>query len=109
MIINTRPHKQARKLSYKLEALNIEHTSFPLSDIKQRKNLTSADIEILKEIHTFDGIAFTSAAAAKYGIKIVQDFISLEECNAKFLAVGPSTQENLSNHGLSCLIPKEFQ
>ena len=45
MIINTRPHKQARKLSYKLEALNIEHTSFPLSDIKQRKNLTSADIE----------------------------------------------------------------
>ena len=78
MIINTRPHKQARKLSYKLEALNIEHTSFPLSDIKQRKNLTSADIEILKDIHTFDGIAFTSAAAVKYGIKIVQDFISLE-------------------------------
>ena len=109
MIINTRPHKQARKLSYKLEALNIEHTSFPLSDIKQRKNLTSADIEILKDIHTFDGIAFTSAAAVKYGIKIVQDFISLEECNAKFLAVGPSTQENLSNHGLNSLIPKEFQ
>ena len=63
MIINTRPHKQARKLSYKLEALNIEHTSFPLSDIKQRKNLTSADIEILKDIHTFDGIAFTSAGS----------------------------------------------
>ena len=105
MIINTRPHKQARKLSYKLEALNFEHASFPLSDIKQRKNLTSGDIEILKDIHTFDGIAFTSAAAVMYGIKIVQDFISLEECNA----VGPSTQENLLNHGLDSLIPREFQ
>ena len=37
-IINTRPRKQARKLNYKLEALNIEYTSFPLSDNKQRKN-----------------------------------------------------------------------
>ena len=73
MIINTRPEKQARRLGYKIEQAELNYLNIPITDITQRNFLSKDEISNLKKIEEFEVLIFTSIAAVKYGIKIVQD------------------------------------
>ena len=53
-------------------------------------------------------LIFTSIAAVKYGIKIVQDFISIEDAKFQFMAVGPSTSNALLSHGINAILPDTY-
>ena len=98
MIINTRPEKQARRLGYKIEQAELNYLNIPITDITQRNFLSKDEISNLKKIEEFEVLIFTSIAAVKYGIKIVQDFISIEDAKFLFLAVGTSTSKALLSH-----------
>ena len=108
MIINTRPEKQARRLGYKIEQAELNYLNIPITDITQRNFLSKDEISNLKKIEEFEVLIFTSIAAVKYGIKIVQDFISIEDAKFQFMAVGPSTSKALLSHGINAMLPDTY-
>ena len=108
MIINTRPEKQARRLGYKIEQAELNYLNIPITDITQRNFLSKDEINDLKKIEEFEVLIFTSIAAVKYGIKIVQDFISIEDAKFQFMAVGPSTLKALLSHGINAMLPDTY-
>tara|TARA_B100000989_G_C19497894_1_gene452925 strand:+ start:937 stop:1638 length:702 start_codon:yes stop_codon:yes gene_type:complete len=108
MIINTRPEKQARRLGYRIEQAELNYLNIPITDIAQRNFLSKDEISNLKKIEGFEVLIFTSIAAVKYGIKIVQDFISIEDAKFQFMAVGPSTLKALSSHGINAMLPDTY-
>ena len=108
MIINTRPEKQARRLGYKIEQAELNYLNIPITDITQRNFLSKDEISNLKKIEEFEVLIFTSIAAVKYGIKIVQDFISIEDAKFQFMAVGPSTSKALLSHGINSMLPDTY-
>jgi uroporphyrinogen III methyltransferase/synthase len=113
-VLVTRARNQASELAERIDDLGGEPYEFPAIDIRQPTDLTTLELldQALLRIEEYDWIMFTSVNGVDYFfLRMKQLGIDIRRMSkAKIAAVGPKTEEALSNRGLMTVaLPASFQ
>jgi len=106
MIINTRPEEVSKKINELCVQEKIECKHIHMSRIEFLSGTKKQQIykEVIKNIHTFSNIIFTSQASAKFGSNLFNSNPDL--LNSKnIFSVGDATRKILIDHGFKSITP----
>ncbi len=107
MIINTRPEEVSKKIIELSEREKVEFRHVHMSRIEFLSGSKKQQIyrEVIKNIHTFSNIIFTSQASAKFGSELFNLHPSLLNSKQNIFSVGNATKKILIDNGFSSTIP----
>lgn len=107
MIINTRPEEVSKKIIELFEQEKIECKHIHMSRIEILSGIKKQQIcrEVIKNIHTFSNIIFTSQASAKFGSKLFNSNPGLLNSKQNIFSVGDATKKILIDHGFKSITP----
>ena len=107
MIINTRPEEVSKKIIELCEQEKIEFRHVHMSRIEFLSGSKKQQIcrEVIKNIHTFANIIFTSQASAKFGSKLFNSNPGLLNSKQNIFSVGDATKKILIDHGFKSITP----
>jgi hypothetical protein len=107
MIINTRPEEVSKKIIKLFEQEKIECKHIHMSRIEFLSGTKKQQIykEVIKNIHTFSNIIFTSQAAAKFGSDLFNTNPNLLNSKQNIFSVGDTTKKILIDYGFKSITP----
>jgi uroporphyrinogen-III synthase len=107
MIINTRPEEVSKKIIELSEREKVEFRHVHMSRIEFLSGSKKQQIyrEVIKNIHTFSNIIFTSQASAKFGSELFNLHPSLLNSKQNIFSVGDATKKILIDNGFSSTTP----
>jgi uroporphyrinogen-III synthase len=107
MIINTRPEEVSKKIIELCEQEKIECRHLHMSRVEFLSGAKKQQIcrEVIKNIHTFSNIIFTSQASAKFGSKLFNSHPSLLNSKQNIFSIGDATKKILIDHGFKPITP----
>ena len=107
MIINTRPEEVSKKIIELCDQERIVCRHVHMSRIKFLSGPKKQQIcrEVIKNIHTFSNIIFTSQASAKFGSKLFNSNPGLLNSKQNIFSVGDATKKILIDHGFKSITP----
>ena len=107
MIINTRPEEVSKKIIELFEQEKIECKHIHMSRIEILSGIKKQQIcrEVIKNIHTFSNVIFTSQASAKFGSKLFNSNPGLLNSKQNIFSVGDATKKILIDHGFKSITP----
>jgi uroporphyrinogen-III synthase len=107
MIINTRPEEVSKKIIELCEQEKIESRHVHMSRIEFLSGLKKQHIykEVIKNIHTFSNIIFTSQASAKFGSELFNLHPGLLNSKQNIFSVGDATKKILIDNGFKPITP----
>jgi len=107
MIINTRPEEVSKKIIELFEQEKIECKHIHMSRIEILSGIKKQQIcrEVIKNIHTFSNIIFTSQASAKFGSKLFNSNPGLLNSKQNIFSVGDATKKILIENGFKSITP----
>ena len=107
MIINTRPKEVSKKIIELCEQEKIECSQIHMSRIEFLSGSKKQQIykEVIKNIHTFSNIIFTSQASAKFGSELFNKDPKMLNSKQNFFSVGDATKKILTDNGFKSITP----
>ena len=107
MIINTRPKAVSKKIIELCVQQKIECNHVHMSKIEFLSGTKKQQInqEVVKNIHTFSNIIFTSQASAKFGSELFNKNPNMLNSKQNFFSVGDATQKILIDNGFKSITP----
>lgn len=107
MIINTRPKAVSKKIIELCVQQNVEFRHVHMSKIEFLSGTKKQKIhqEVVKNIHTFSNIIFTSQASAKFGSELFNKNPKMLNPKQNFFSVGDATKKILIDNGLKSITP----
>ena len=107
MIINTRPKAVSKKIIELCVQQKIECNHVHMSKIEFLSGTKKQQInqEVVKNIHTFSNIIFTSQASAKFGSELFNKNPKMLNSKQNFFSVGDATQKILIDNGFKSITP----
>lgn len=107
MIINTRPEEVSKKIIELCEQEKIESRHVHMSRIEFLSGSKKQQIykELIKNIHTFSNIIFTSQASAKFGSELFNLHPGLLNSKQNIFSVGDATKKILIDNGFKSITP----
>ena len=107
MIINTRPEEVSKKIIELCEQEKIECRHIHMSKIEFLSGTKKQKIyrEVIKNIHTFSNIIFTSQGSAKFGSELFNLHPGLLNSKQNIFSVGDATKKILIDHGFKSITP----
>ena len=107
MIINTRPEEVSKKIIELCEQEKIKSKHIHMSRIEFLSGTKKQQIceEVIKNIHTFSNIIFTSQASAKFGSKLFNSNPDLLNSKQNIFSIGDATKKILIDHGFKSITP----
>lgn len=106
MIVNTRPKSLSINLKKLAMDLGIEINNIHMSKINFIAPKEDSICKI-QNIDSYKNIIFTSQNSVINGLKIIEDFHSINSLNNNFLTTGPSTSNKLLQKGVRSISPLE--
>jgi len=107
MIINTRPKAVSKKIIELCVQQKIECNHVHMSKIEFLSGTKKQQInqEVVKNIHTFSNIIFTSQASAKFGSELFNKNPKMLNSKQNFFSVGDATEKILIDNGFKSITP----
>ena len=107
MIINTRPKAVSKKIIELCVQQKIECNHVHMSKIEFLSGTKKQQInqEVVKNIHTFSNIIFTSQASAKFGSELFNKNPKMLNSKQNFFSVGDATKKILIDNGFKSITP----
>ena len=107
MIINTRPKAVSKKIIELCVQQKVECSHVHMSKIEFLSGTKKQQInqEVVKNIHTFSNIIFTSQASAKFGSELFNKNPKMLNSKQNFFSVGDATQKILIDNGFKSITP----
>ena len=107
MIINTRPKAVSKKIIELCVQQKVECSHIHMSKIEFLSGTKKQQInqEVVKNIHTFSNIIFTSQASAKFGSELFNKNPNMLNSKQNFFSVGDATRKILIDHGFKSITP----
>ena len=107
MIINTRPKAVSKKIIELCLQQEVECSHVHMSKIEFLSGTKKQQInqEVVKNIHTFSNIIFTSQASAKFGSELFNKNPKMLNSKQNFFSVGDATQKILIDNGFKSITP----
>ena len=107
MIINTRPEEVSKKINELCVQEKIECKHIHMSRIEFLSGTKKQQIcrKVIKNIHTFSNIIFTSQASAKFGSKLFNSNPDLLNSKQNIFSIGDATKKILIDHGFKSITP----
>ena len=107
MIINTRPEEVSKKIIELCDQEKIVCRHVHMSRIKFLSGPKKQQIyrEVIKNIHTFSNIIFTSQASAKFGSELFNLHPGLLNSKQNIFSVGDATKKILIDSGFKSITP----
>ena len=107
MIINTRPKAVSKKIIELCVEQKVECSHVHMSKIEFLSGTKKQQInqEVVKNIHTFSNIIFTSQASAKFGSELFNKNSKILNSKQNFFSVGDATEKILIDNGFKSITP----
>ena len=107
MIINTRPKAVSKKIIELCVQQKVECSHVHMSKIEFLSGTKKQQInqEVVKNIHTFSNIIFTSQASAKFGSELFNKNPMMLNSKQNFFSVGDATEKILIDNGFKSITP----
>jgi len=107
MIINTRPKAVSKKIIELCVQQKVECSHIHMSKIEFLSGTKKQQInqEVVKNIHTFSNIIFTSQASAKFGSELFNKNPMMLNSKQNFFSVGDATEKILIDNGFKSTTP----
>ena len=107
MIITTRPEEVSKKIIELCEQEKIESRHVHMSRIEFLSGSKKQQMytELIKNIHTFSNIIFTSQASAKFGSDLFNLHPGLLNSKQNIFSVGDATKKILIDNGFKSITP----
>jgi len=107
MIINTRPKAVSKKIIELCVEQKVECSHVHMSKIEFLSGTKKQQInqEVVKNIHTFSNIIFTSQASAKFGSELFNKNPKILNSKQNFFSVGDATKKILIDNGFKSTTP----
>ena len=107
MIINTRPKAVSKKIIELCVEQKVECSHVHMSKIEFLSGTKKQQInqEVVKNIHTFSNIIFTSQASAKFGSELFNKNPKMLNSKQNFFSVGDATKKILIDNGFKSTTP----
>ena len=107
MIINTRPKAVSKKIIELCVQQKVECSHVHMSKIEFLSGTKKQQIdqEVVKNIHTFSNIIFTSQASAKFGSELFNKNPKMLNSKQNFFSVGDATKKILIDNGFKSITP----
>ena len=107
MIINTRPKAVSKKIIELCVQQKVESSHVHMSKIEFLSGTKKQQIdqEVVKNIHTFSNIIFTSQASAKFGSELFNKNPKMLNSKQNFFSVGDATEKILIDNGFKSITP----
>ena len=107
MIINTRPKAVSKKIIELCVQQKVECRHVHMSKIEFLSGTKKQKIhqEVVKNIHTFSNIIFTSQASAKFGSELFNKNPKMLNSKQNFFSVGDATKKILIDNGFKSITP----
>ena len=107
MIINTRPKAVSKKIIELCVQQKVECNHVHMSKIEFLSGTKKQQInqEVVKNIHTFSNIIFTSQASAKFGSELFNKNPKMLNSKQNFFSVGDATEKILIDNGFKSITP----
>ena len=107
MIINTRPKAVSKKIIELCVQQKVECSHVHMSKIEFLSGTKKQQInqEVVKNIHTFSNIIFTSQASAKFGSELFNKNPKMLNSKQNFFSVGDATEKILIDNGFKSITP----
>ena len=107
MIINTRPKAVSKKIIELCVQQKVECSHVHISKIEFLSGTKKQQInqEVVKNIHTFSNIIFTSQASAKFGSELFNKNPKMLNSKQNFFSVGDATKKILIDNGFKSITP----
>ena len=107
MIINTRPEEVSKKIIELCVQQKVECSHVHMSKIEFLSGTKKQQInqEVVKNIHTFSNIIFTSQASAKFGSELFNKNPKMLNSKQNFFSVGDATKKILIDNGFKSITP----
>jgi hypothetical protein len=107
MIINTRPKAVSKKIIELCMQQKVECNHVHMSKIEFLSGTKKQKInqEVVKNIHTFSNIIFTSQASAKFGSELFNKNPKMLNSKQNFFSVGDATEKILIDNGFKSRTP----
>ena len=107
MIINTRPKAVSKKIIELCVQQKVECNHVHMSKIEFLSGTKKQQInqEVVKNIHTFSNIIFTSQASAKFGSELFNKNPKMLNSKQNFFSVGDATKKILIDNGFKSITP----
>ena len=107
MIINTRPKAVSKKIIELCVEQKVECSHVHMSKIEFLSGTKKQQInqEVVKNIHTFSNIIFTSQASAKFGSELFNKNPKMLNSKQNFFSVGDATEKILIDNGFKSITP----
>ena len=107
MIINTRPKAVSKKIIELFVHQKVECRHVHMSKIEFLSGTKKQQIhqEVVKNIHTFSNIIFTSQASAKFGSELFNKNSKMLNSKQNFFSVGDATKKILIDNGFKSITP----
>mgnify|MGYP001162915065 FL=1 len=107
MIINTRPKVVSKKIIELCVQQKVECRHIHVSKIEFLSGTKKQQIyqEVVKNIHTFSNIIFTSQASAKFGSELFNKNSKMLNSKQNFFSVGDATKKILIDNGFKSITP----
>ena len=107
MIINTRPKAVSKKIIELCVEQKVECSHVHMSKIEFLSGTKKQQInqEVVKNIHTFSNIIFTSQASAKFGSELFNLHPGLLNSKQNIFSVGDATKKILIDNGFKSITP----
>jgi hypothetical protein len=109
MIINTRPKAVSKKIIELCVQQKVECRHVHMSKIELLSGTKKQQIhqEVIKSIHTFSNIIFTSQASAKFGSELFNKNPKMLNSKQNFFSVGDATKKILIDNGFKSITPSD--
>jgi hypothetical protein len=107
MIINTRPKAVSKKIIELCVQQKVECSHVHMSKIEFLSGTKKQQInqEVVKNIHTFSNIIFTSQTSAKFGSELFNKNPKMLNSKQNFFSVGDATEKILIDNGFKSTTP----
>ena len=107
MIINTRPKAVSKKIIELCLQQKVECSHVHMSKIEFLSGTKKQQInqEVVKNIHTFSNIIFTSQASAKFGSELFNKNPKILNSKQNFFSVGDASEKILIDNGFKSITP----